>query len=164
MGSRLGDPMRELSREINGVPKALLLDAVKAVKRVADEEAARDVGGDLQMSNLGRASLKLRDDLQVGSGQASVTLKPPRGSAGAWALATWGAKPHVIGDVRSRGRGKAKRIEGPRLLSINGNVRRGPVSHPGARGKGTFERVLVRAPDEVVKACEKALTDALRKF
>lgn len=160
--SALGEPMRELQRQIQGVPKALMLDAVKAVKKTADVEAARAVGSDLAMSNLGRAKLILRDDLKVGTDQTEATLKPPRGSAGAWAIATWGAKAHEIGGPKSKGRGRNKTTTGRRNVRIGDNVRRGPIHHPGARGKGTFEKVCKAAPETVVKACDVALTKAIR--
>lgn len=162
MAGDLGEPMRQLSRRIRNIPKELLGAAVKTVRDVADVEAAKDVGSDRALSNLGGATLSFRDDLKEGSGQASVRMTPPRGSAGAWSIVTYGAKPHRIGDARTVGRGKNRRVEGRRLLSIPGiGVRRGPAFHPGSRPKGTFERVWTRVQDEVPESVEKALDKAV---
>lgn len=163
----LGDPLRDLAREIEGIPKAMMLTAVKTVKRIAAEEAARAVGADLRMSGVGRraggAKLALRDDLEVGSRQTIVRISAPRGSGGAWSIVTYGARGHEIGGARSKGRGRSRKQIGRRRLVIGGNVRTGPVKHPGSRGKGTFERVVTRAQAEVVPACEKAVAEAVAR-
>jgi hypothetical protein len=52
---------------------------------------------------------------------------------------------------------------GRRNLAFDGKVRRGPVKHPGTRGKGTFDRVVARAHSEVPVAAEKAVATTLLK-
>ena len=164
MTTALGDPLHKLAAEVRGVPKAAMLDAVKAVKNIADNEARRDVGSDGAMSHMGyrqgkhrSVKLTLRDTLKVGSGQVSVKMTGG-GVSGAWALINAGASSHEIGKTTTRGKRKGQ----TRLLSIGTGVVRGPVKHPGMRGKGTFDRVVKRAQDEVPKAAELALARAIK--
>jgi len=160
-----GDPLRATSAAVAGVPATAMLAAVKAVKRVATEEARRDAGGDGALSHLGYrqgryrpVKLTLRDDLKVGTGQASARLTGG-GATGAWALINAGAVPHVIGATSSRGKRKGQ----ARNLRIGTRWVRGPVRHPGARGKGTFDRVVRRAQAEVPKVVEAELVRAVTK-
>lgn len=160
----LGDDLRRVATEVNGLPKAMMLAAVKSTKRIAAREATRDVGSDLRVSGLGRNGTKLilRDDLKAGSGQAEVTLTGA-GSAGAWSLVSFGADPHVIGGTRA-GRGRSRRgARGRARLVIGGNVRMGPVRHPGTRGKGTWGRVVAGVDREVASEVERLVAETISR-
>lgn len=171
MAAALGDPLRKLAAEVRGVPKAAMLDAVKAVKKIADEEARRDVGADGAMSHMGYRKAKgeatkthkavklvLRDNYTERMNQSSVRLSGG-GVTGAWKLINAGADVHEIGKTTTRGARKGQ----ARLLSIGNRVVRGPVTHPGMKGKGTFDRVVKRAQVEVPKVAELALAKAVAK-
>jgi hypothetical protein len=129
-----------------------MIAAAKAVKASAREEAARDIGGDLRMSNVGTRGARLRAvDTVRGSGsvvQGKVVGLP----VGLWSLVTDGADPHII---RRRRGGKRRAQRG--VLVIGGRPVTGPVRHPGTSGKGTWRRVRRRAERDVPRAYAKAV-------
>ena len=111
-------------------------------------------GGDLRLSNAG--NLGVRYDVKTsGKAGGSVTVKPVGGSV---YIATNDTVPHLIGLGRGSKAKSAVSIGGKKfakskvgislggtaknvkLLSINGNVVRAPVRHPGTSGKGGWQR------------------------
>ena len=154
--------LKRTAVEIHGIPKPMLLAAVKAVKKISDQEVARDVGGDLAMSNFGRGRTKIRlkDDFKSGSGQASVTLKPWPSSAAPWSWLESGTSAHKVG--RRRKRNSTGRLQRRRMV-IGGNVRSGPWVVRGMAPKRTFSRIEARADREVKRIGLEEVKRVLRK-
>ena len=150
--------LKRTAVEIHGIPRPMLLAAVKAVKKISDQEVARDVGGDLAMSNFGRGRTKIRlkDDFKSGSGQASVTLKPWPSSAAPWSWLESGTSAHEVGFRRRKGKGR-------RRMVVGGNVRSGPWVVRGMRPKRTFSRIEARADREVKRIGLEEVKRVLRK-
>jgi len=155
--------------EVGDVPRVATLAAIKAIKRVADIEAARAAGADRRLSGFGRrGKLRTRDDYDAdgASAEASVYAVPP----GLWAIVTYGADPHVIGFGRAsksgnrnynptRGGGKVNRRL--RMPGASPPWRMGPVFHPGSPPKGTWTRVRKRSRPLVLKIFRDELHKAV---
>jgi hypothetical protein len=150
--------------DVGNVPRVATLAAIKAIKRVADIEAAKVSGGDGRLSGFGRrGKLRTRDDFDfdAASAEATVFAIPP----GMWAIVESGASAHVIGFGRSRaggnyrpGRGGSKRL---RMPGSGSGWRTGPVFHPGSRPKRAWTKVRKRSRPLVLKIFEKELREAL---
>jgi hypothetical protein len=134
-----------------------MITAAKAVKQSAREEAARDIGGDLRMSNVGRRGARLRAVDTVRTSGTVTTGKVVGLPVGLWSLVTDGAAPHMI---RRRRGGKRRAQRG--VLLVDGRPVTGPVRHPGTSGKGTWRRVRRRAERDVPRAYAKAVREVLR--
>jgi hypothetical protein len=156
-----------------------MIAAAKAVKKVADIEAAKAVGHDQRLSGFGRrAKLFARDDLDFEKAQAEVIIQavPP----GLWSILSFGAAPHVIGFGRSRGGGNYNPTAFNRRTGKRGSVNRrlrqpgapgrtkygsawrtGPVFHPGTSPKGTWQKVRRRSKPLVLKIFADALHEAV---
>ena len=110
--------------------------AAQVYKTVGLVEAKRDVGGDLRMSNWGRKGVKLNVRYAVkGTSNASAVVSPT--PIGVWSALSSGTVEHDIYPGQKRpGR---KRRGGKKALLINGGFAT-RVTHPGAKGKRTWQR------------------------
>lgn len=131
--------------------------AAGVVKEENIRASVRAIGGDRRMRNFagGRARAGVGYDI-VRPGEATMNYRP----SGMWQLLEYGAKAHKIGGPTSRGRRKGKRS----ILSINGQLRLGPVPHPGTRPKQVVTKARERADSEIPKAVEAALAAELERL
>lgn len=80
-----------------------------------------------------------------------------RGQRGAWALWEFGARAHLIG------MGRGKKMKRGFLKFPSGDVRLGPVAHPGFRGRHDFEKGVQIASPEVPHIIDAEVKLALLK-
>lgn len=133
--------------EIARLPQTAMVEATKAVERIAREVSA--TVGPVALGRKGRRT-KLRAITRIkGRGTASAEATVYGVPTGPWVWVTSGTGAHTIAP-RSRGRGKARTtryLKGDRYEHPIGR----PVQHPGATGKGAWRRVVQRAETEVPK-------------
>jgi hypothetical protein len=125
MGSAIQQVQREALRKSAGVAK----------------DIANATGG--HMRNIGKKGANLTATYTVSTTQASLKPKP----AGAWKIAESGARAHLIGIAAKARRGS--RATGFIYAGGYAHPVRGPVAHPGARGRLLWTRT--------VKAAERAV-------
>jgi hypothetical protein len=147
------DQLHRVALDIGDVPRAGLIAATKAVKRVAQVE-----GGTVTLwrkRSKSRRTVRLRavDKIRdTGDGaNARVQALP----VGVWAFLDGGAGAHLIP--------KARRRKGPPpRLAFGGRVVTGPVRHPGWSGDRRWRTVVARAERIVPDVFEDAVRKALR--
>jgi hypothetical protein len=125
-----------------------MADTVQAPVEAELELAARDAfGSDLRPFRREPivAGVQFEDRASTGHVRMTFKLRPVR----AWVFGEKGARPHIIGD--QAGYVKAARAQHPV---------RGPVQHPGARGR----RAITRARERVTRAARPAVVDGLRNI
>ena len=84
----------------------------------------------------------------MGAARVAGRVRPRPG--GAWAVATHGAPPHVIGSRRGYGR-----------LHLGDGWVTGPIAHPGTPGTGAWDRVTRAAPTLAVGRFDAAVAAAV---
>jgi hypothetical protein len=149
------------AKELNGEKLRKIAGEVgREAKKIANEEAAADLGGDNTFSGWPRNPLTTRYDDLATPGQISFRPASKR-SAGAWTVANDG-----------RNRGNAGGFSGPGINTATGLTARtktGKLRKVRERkakrwngytdGKGTADRVV----DRVEKAAPKLIDDAVKK-
>ena len=129
MVARASVNLQRLAREVEAIPRAGMIAAAKASKKLVDDEGRRIAGAD-GMKGKKRRGLKLRarDDIRTAGDRTTCRIQ---GSVPAWVWATSGTDPHKI---RRRKRGPMRKVY---------------VQHPGTAGRGGWWRVASRIEDAV---------------
>jgi hypothetical protein len=143
--------------EIARLPQTAMVDAAKAVERIA-----REVGSTIGPVALGRKGRRVRLSAVTrirkrGTSDAEATVwgRP----TGPWVWVTSGTRPHTIPKARSRGKQRGTRyLKGDSYQHPYGL----PVQHPGASGRGAWRTVVRRAEVEVPKVFLDAARRAMR--
>jgi len=120
-------------------------------------------GGDRRLSRFGSKRTRGRTKMNVGYDLDGATSTIKMRPAAMWALATGGARPHLIGAGRRTRSGKYTRGRRVSLLAFPAPaatptrnrpsaVRPGPVAHPGMRGRRALATLYARVPAIVNEA------------
>lgn len=116
--------LRRLAGQVEEIPRAGMIAAAKAAKKIVNDEGRRIAGADGMKGAKRRGfKLKARDDIRPTA--SGVTCRV-QGSIPAWIWATSGTAPHRI---RRRKRGPKRNMT---------------VPHPGTRGRGAWHVVAAR--------------------
>lgn len=146
----MGSVAIELRRTADGVRligRAGMIAAVKAVKKIADDEAAKVSGGDGRLTGKKKRGLKLKARDTITERGFETFARVQGVSPAAWVWVNTGTAPHRI---RRRKRGK-----NPKLRVMT-------VSHPGTRGSGAWRKVRARSEKVVPEIFRDEVRDAIR--
>lgn len=148
------DQLHRVAVQVGAVPRSGLIAATRAVKTVARTEGGtvrlwRKRSGTRRTVRL-RAVDTIRD---TGNGATARVQALP---VGVWAFLDGGADPHPI-PRRAR-----RRNQRPPRLRVAGQVRTGPVNHPGSRGDRRWRRVTARAERIIPDVFTDAVREAIR--
>lgn len=124
-----------------------MIAAAKAVKKIADDEAASVTGGDGRLTGKKKRGLRLRARDKIEDRGRTTFCRVQGVSPAGWVWVNTGTSSHRI---RRRKRGKF-----PKLRAMT-------VPHPGTRGKGAWRKVRARAEDVVPKIFDDEVKAALR--
>lgn len=140
--------LRRKADDLREIPKSGMIAAARAVKKVADEEAARVSGGDGRLTGKKRRGLKLRARDKIEQRGTSTFCRVQGVSPAAWVWVNTGTDPHRI---RRRKRGK------------NAKLRAMTVPHPGTAGAGAWRRVRRRSEVIVPQIFRDAVNEVIRR-
>lgn len=124
-----------------------MIAAAKAVKKIADDEAARVTGGDGRLTGKKKRGLKLKARDKITDRGTSVFCRVQGVSPAGWVWVNTGTSAHRI---RRRKRGKF-----PKLRKMT-------VPHPGTRGRGAWKNVRTRSAEVVPKIFQDEVSEAVR--
>lgn len=160
-----GAKLHRLAAELGDLPATGMVALARAGKRVVEEQAR--ASGVATMRIAGRArgarqtgparprrTVRLRARDRITSGQHATTLRIQAVPVGPWVWVTSGTAPHLVGQT-NRGR----RPQWVRGAGYDHGVR-GPVLHPGARGR----RVWTSAAERVTKVAPLVFRDELHEL
>jgi len=156
--SELAAKLQKATQAIGKANRSAVQAAAQTYKDNLLLQAARDTGGDLRLSRWGRRGLRLGVWYDVKGYENATALIKAR-PAGPWKVMEYGAAPHQIAPRRRRGRGR--RSGGGALAFPDGNVRRGPVQHPGSQGKETWSQGVDIATPRAIEVYSLAHKRAL---
>ena len=152
--------VRRLADQVADVPHDTLVLAVMDVKRLANGAAP-------PFTHARKGSsypLWVYDDREDHPGYSTARIQGV--PVGFWSMATYGTGRHRIAEPygaslkRSRARQLGK--TGRRLLTFGpGQAAWGPVTHPGARGSGVWDRMVARAIPMVLARFDQVIDEAL---
>lgn len=159
--------LHRLADALGEVPDAVVIAAARAVKDVARRE-----GGSVRLWSRRRRrarTVRLRavDNVRR-TGPAQVTARVQGLPVGPWVWANTGTDAHLVGagatkasrrTTAQRARRDVRILSGPRFA----HPVRGPVVHPGARGRGAWRRVVARTERIVPDVAGDELARALRR-
>jgi hypothetical protein len=130
----------KLNRTGTLLPKATV-DALRQAGKVS-ADIANVTGG--RMRNMGRNGVNLTATARIGNIEAVVRPRQP----GPWRIAESGAGPHLIG-ISRRATKRGRRRTGFVYAAGYSHPVRGPIAHPGAKGRRVWTRTVDRAEQVV---------------
>jgi len=140
--ARASIELHRIAADVAKIPDAGLIAAAKLAKRVVDDAARADVGGDMAGKHRRPIKLRARDKgiRPIERGRAVLVVGTP---AGPWVWRNTGTDAHMI---RRRKRGPMRKMS---------------VRHPGTRGRGTWRGVVERCSDLVPRIFTEAVGQAV---
>lgn len=150
--------LRRLAGAVAAVPRATIVEAVEGVKRIANGTAPPFTRARPGSSY----PLRSYDDI-VDNGTGLVFGRIQGVPVGFWSMATYGTKRHRLPKAKSARYSRAPRLGKRRLLSFGpeAGAAWGPVKHPGATGRGYWDRVVDRATPGVLATFDAAVDKAV---
>lgn len=124
-----------------------MIAAARAVKKIADDEAARVTGGDGRLTGKKKRGIRLRARDEISERGTATFCRVQGISPAGWVWVNTGTQAHRI---RRRKRGKNPKL---RIMT---------VPHPGTRGKGAWRKVRARSIDVVPKIFIDEVRQVLR--
>lgn len=127
-----------------------------AVTTILRAEIAAASGGDSRLSGVGKRGVRVgaRYDIK-GFTNPTALIR----ATGPLHLLTWDTKPHLI----PRQRGSVKRRRRILFAEGYGHPVRGPIEHPGTKGKHPWEHGLTKARPIAPAAYRRAVRTSLAK-
>jgi hypothetical protein len=167
--------LKGLSAKLEKLPGRVVADATAQFVAIAEASAARALHGtnvmNMHVRRRGAATgsrnprtipvrMTVRVKLHGEAAQAWAYLHafPP----GPWAWIESGTTAHLIGKGKIRGRGLKRKMAAQYVMGGGfDHPVRGPVLHPGSRGKQAWTRAVVEFHAQARVAAVKALKEAL---
>jgi len=146
--AQVSDDFKKLQRDARKMKTAGTRGAARHVKNEILDELKGTPFRSRKLRNMGGARLTV--SMRVKGDTAVVK------AGGPFRLVEAGARPHVI---PLRGGNPHRLLKFP-----DGNVRYGPVKHPGTKGYRPFERGVDKSGPGIVKAFDDALAVSVAKF